>query len=155
MKTRNFQKLFGSTNFPAIGYSDFEVEKIERLFDVVILGQLRSFLKIAGKSSGGFLNDNFLLYQNIGLRRHFLAQLDLYESLQDIGEWELVRNKPFLIEIEFETQYYFTLSNEEGRMYIYDDERECATCLGMDLYEFIEKNSSIGIDNFCGNILEI
>ena len=48
----------------AIGYSEEEIKKIEKLYDIEVKGDFREFLRIAGRSSDGIINFdiNFLLF---------------------------------------------------------------------------------------------
>ena len=39
------------------GYSDEEIVKIERLFDIKIMGEMKLFFEIMGRCSGGLISD--------------------------------------------------------------------------------------------------
>ncbi|MEJ2046172.1 MAG: hypothetical protein P8X74_19570 [Reinekea sp.] len=58
-----------------VGYLDDEIKKLERLYDVVITGQMRSFLSEMGRSGGGLIGDDpIVLYrEKMSVRRHVLA----------------------------------------------------------------------------------
>lgn len=48
-----------------VGYSDLELEKIERLYDVRIAGDLKRFLSECGRSDRGLIGDDpIVLYRS-------------------------------------------------------------------------------------------
>jgi len=46
----------------AIGYSEEEIKKIEKLYDIEVRGDFREFLRIAGRSSDGLLTSTLTFY---------------------------------------------------------------------------------------------
>ncbi len=50
----------------AIGYSEEEITKIEKLYDIEAKGDFREFLKYAGRCGGGLLEDYTIdLFDNL------------------------------------------------------------------------------------------
>ena len=46
------------------GYSDEEIRRIEKLYDIEVKGDFRKFLKMAGRSSGNLLGDAVIILYN-------------------------------------------------------------------------------------------
>lgn len=46
----------------AIGYSEEEIKKIEKLYDIEVKGDFRGVLRIAGRSSDGLLTSTLTFY---------------------------------------------------------------------------------------------
>lgn len=44
-------------NRKTLGYSEEEIKKIEKLYDIEVKGDFREFLKIAGRSCGGIISE--------------------------------------------------------------------------------------------------
>lgn len=90
------------------GYNDQEIEKIERLYNIVAKGDFRDFLRRAGRCDGGVIGDDpLVIYRSSwGIRGQILFQLSFHNDLQDLEKWDFL-NKPFVFSLESETQYYF------------------------------------------------
>jgi hypothetical protein len=107
------------------GYSDEELSKIERLYDVKLTGDLRAFLSKMGRCDGGLLGDDpiFLYRSRISVRGHIETQMILFELMRGDENCGLLNCKPFLFSIENETQYYFVLTSADDpdAVYHYDE----------------------------------
>ncbi len=125
----------------AEGYDSNELLDIEKLFDININNDLKNFLEKYGKCSGGAIgDDSFIIYRDAKIRGHLLAQLDIIDSLQEIGEWDMVGSKPFLFAIQGETQYYFLPTNgaSKDKVYIYDDNNESLSNTNSSFLETVD-----------------
>lgn len=107
-----------------IGYDQPELRQLERLYGIVIAGDLERFLLKAGRSDGGIIGDDpVVLYRPTwNVRTHVLFQMKFFVSLQDAGAWEHLE-KPFVIALESETQYYFlkTGSSNPTQIHRFDE----------------------------------
>mgnify|MGYP001101860842 CR=1 FL=1 len=92
----------------ALGYDTHELGQIERLYDIKVQGQLKSFLYEMGKSDGGVIGEYLIpLYTpSWGIRSHLLFQVDFFDQMQEAGHYTFL-NKPFVVALVSETQYYF------------------------------------------------
>ncbi len=138
-----FQRV--RTEFPQAeplmrGYDQAELRKLEELYDIVIDGELASFLVKAGRSDGGVIGDDpVVLYRSAwSVRAHILFQLGLIESLQDAGAWVHVK-KPFVVSLESETQYYFlrTGATDGSRVFRFDGNVGSVSDTGMSLAGYL------------------
>lgn len=124
------------------GYTGDEIQKIERLYDIKVVGQLRDFLSCMGRCSGGFLGDDLLMfYRKIkSVRSHVLSQLTLRDDLCSLQLWELVNKKPFLVSFENQTQYYFLLTESDtpDLVYHYDENEDTVEATHWTFYEHIK-----------------
>lgn len=115
------------TNFIK-GYSDDELAKIERLYDIKVTDQLYDFLRCMGRCSGGLFGDVPLLFyrDQWSVRGHVLFQAGFTDELKKLQHYELTKQKPFFISIEWETQFYFLLtkSDNPNLVYHYDENEE-------------------------------
>lgn len=125
-----------------IGYSNDELCRLEKLYDIEINGQLRQFLSIAGRSDGGLIGDDpIILYRNSwSVRTHILTNADLFRSLQDIGAWDFLSN-PFLFSIESETQYFYVRTGpketQKDTVYHYDEDNKSVKSTGKTIFEYL------------------
>jgi len=109
------------------GYSEDEIIKIERLYDIKVVDQLYDFLYCMGRCSGGFFGDYPLMFYrgNKTVRSHILSQNSFREDLCNLQEYDIVSKKPFLISFENQTQYFFVLTESVNPNLIYHyDENE-------------------------------
>jgi hypothetical protein len=108
------------------GYSDEEITKIERLFDINITGEMKLFFQIMGRCSGGLISDGgFNIYRNNTLRIKVLGAADFVNDLRGLKGVEFIQQKPFLLACENETQDYFCLTDGDGKYQVYRyDENE-------------------------------
>ncbi len=124
------------------GYTESEIEKIGRLYNIDVKGQLKSFLREMGKSDGGLIGDSFIhLYRpSWKVREHFLFQFDFFSQLQEGGFYDYLNN-PFVFSLVSETQYYFvqTTLNNRDAVYHYDSNNETVKISSWDLVGFLKE----------------
>ncbi len=94
------------------GYSDEEIRRIEKLYDIEVKGDFRKFLKMAGRSSGNLLGDAvIILYNERWNPNSYLYYnyyfLKLYLEDTSFNFEEFIKEKPFIFAIEYETSYTF------------------------------------------------
>ena len=124
----------------AIGYSEEEITKIEKLYDIEVKGDFREFLKYAGRCDGDLLGDDpIILYRqtwNIQsyLRKNYFNFIDedytvLHGDLQ---------KKPFIFSIEMETYYfYIRTADDDLKVYCFDENEEKIKDTGMNFNEYM------------------
>ena len=124
----------------AIGYSEEEITKIEKLYDIEVKGDFREFLKYVGRCDGDLLGDDpIILYRqtwNIQsyLRKNYFNFIDedytvLHGDLQ---------KKPFIFSIEMETYYfYIRTADDDLKVYCFDENEEKIKDTGMDFNEYM------------------
>ena len=124
----------------AIGYSEEEITKIEKLYDIEVKGDFREFLKYAGRCDGDLLGDDpVILYRqtwNIQsyLRKNYFNFIDedytvLHGDLQ---------KKPFIFSIEMETYYfYIRTADDDLKVYCFDENEEILKDTGMNFNEYM------------------
>ena len=124
----------------AIGYSEEEITKIEKLYDIEVKGDFREFLKYAGRCDGDLLGDDpIILYRktwNIQsyLRKNYFNFIDedytvLHGDLQ---------KKPFIFSIEMETYYfYIRTADDDLKIYCFDENDEILKDTGMNFNEYM------------------
>jgi len=134
-----FQRVhaeFPQSESRMLGYDESELRKLERLYDIAIDGDLKAFLLKAGRSDGGVIGDDpVVLYRSAwSVRAHILFQINFIESLQEVSAWEHLQ-KPFVVSLESETQYYFlkTGSSNGSRIYRFDENAGCVSDTGLSL----------------------
>ena len=139
------------TNFIK-GYSDDELAKIERLYDIKIRGQLYHFLSCMGHCSGGFFGDDPLLFyrDQWSVRGHVLFQAGFTDELKKLQHYELTKQKPFFISIEWETQFYFLLtkSDNPNLVYHYDENEETVETTQWTFNEYLRKSIDLDTRNY-------
>jgi hypothetical protein len=131
--------VFPSALERMVGYDEAEIQKIERLYGVVISGDFSSFLRRAGRSDGGVVGDDpFIIYRNWNVRTHILFQVGFFNDLQEIGAWEYL-NKPFVFSLESETQYYFLQTGlvNSDLVFHYDENSRMVKSTGLSFYEYL------------------
>ena len=104
-----------------VGYENWEITKIEKLYDIKIDRSLKDFLLTMGRCSGGPIGDgSIILYRNsFSIRTHISIGFWLIDDLQNLGYFDLVGLKPFVFAIEGETYYMFLATEEEGEQFVY------------------------------------
>ena len=124
----------------AIGYSEEEITKIEKLYDIEAKGDFREFLKYAGRCDGDLLGDDpIILYRQTWsiqfyLRKNYFNFIDedytvLHGDLQ---------KKPFIFSIEMETYYfYMRTADDDLKIYCFDENEEKLKDTGMDFNEYM------------------
>ena len=97
------------------GYTEEEIAKIERLYDINIKGILKDFMLEMGCCDGELLGDDpTILYRDLwSVRDHILVQNQINESINDIIMSSSIEkmmeklDKPIVFAIEAETPYYY------------------------------------------------
>jgi len=138
---RIFESDQSYRNFQCLGYAQWEMESIERLYNIKVEGQLKGFLSEMGRSSGGMIGDSLIqLYRpSWRVRQHLLFQVDFFNQMQDEGFYEFLK-KPFVFSLVSETQYYFlqTSGDEKDVVCQFDSNVGVATRTEWDLVGFIK-----------------
>lgn len=123
-----------------IGYSDFELKRIERLYGINVAGDFADFLLKAGRCDGGVIGDDpLIIYRNSwSVRTHILFQIDFFNSVQEIGAFDYL-NKPFVFSFEHESQYYFLQTRNPDNMQVfhYDENAEAVRATGMSFEDYL------------------
>ena len=124
----------------AIGYSEEEIIKIEKLYDIEAKGDFREFLKYAGRCDGDLLGDDpVILYRQTWsiqsyLRKNYFNFIDedytvLHGDLQ---------KKPFIFSIEMETYYFYIRTADDNlKVYCFDENEEILKDTGMNFNEYM------------------
>ena len=124
----------------AIGYSEEEITKIEKLYDIEAKGDFREFLKYAGRCDGDLLGDDpIILYRQtwnmkIYLRMNYFYFID--EKFKILHEE--IKKKPFIFSIEMENYYfYIRTADDDLKVYCFDENEEMLKDTGMDFNEYM------------------
>ena len=124
----------------AIGYSEEEITKIEKLYDIEAKGDFREFLKYAGRCDGDLLGDDpIILYRQtwnmkIYLRMNYSYFID--ENFKILHEE--IKKKPFIFSIEMENYYFYIRTvDEDLKVYCFDENEEKIKDTGMDFNEYM------------------
>lgn len=123
-----------------IGYTEYELKKIGVLYDILIEGQLREFMLLAGRCDGGLIGDDpIVLYRpSWDVRTQILSQVELFNDLQDISAFDYMGNI-FRFSCEYETQdYYLITKKRDNLVYHYDSNEQKAECTNMTFYEYLD-----------------
>ncbi|MDC9622801.1 hypothetical protein PSI22_14430 [Xenorhabdus sp. XENO-7] len=123
------------------GYSEDEIPKLERLYDIKIKGQLYDFLIYMGRCSGGLFGDsplNFYQEQDT-VRGEVIFQSCQRQELAKIQRHDLMAQKPFFISIESYTQFYFLLTKSDNPdlVYCFDENEEVVEDTGLTFNEYL------------------
>lgn len=131
-----------------LGYSEEELGKIEKLYDIKISGALRDFLLEAGRSDGGLIGDDpIILYGNLwSVRDQILAQLGLRDDILNITlnatppTNHIFHKSPFLFSIEMETQYFYlnTAGSNPERVFHYDENNDTIEDTNIDFIDYMK-----------------
>ena len=127
----------------AIGYSEEEITKIEKLYDIEVKGDFREFLKYAGRCGGGLLEDyTIILYRELWsiqsfLRKNYFGFID-DEDFEEKVFYDELKKKPFIFSIEMETYYfYIRTADDDLKVYCFDENEEKLKDTGMDFNEYM------------------
>ena len=127
----------------AIGYSEEEITKIEKLYDIEAKGDFREFLKYAGRCGGGLLEDyTIILYRELWsiqsfLRKNYFGFID-DEDFEEKVFYDELKRKPFIFSIEMETYYFYIRTvDEDLKVYCFDENEEKIKDTGMDFNEYM------------------
>jgi len=127
----------------AIGYSEEEITKIEKLYDIEVKGDFREFLNYAGRCGGGLLEDyTIILYRELWsiqsfLRKNYFGFID-DEDFEEKVFYDELKRKPFIFSIEMETYYFYIRTvDEDLKVYCFDENEEKIKDTGMDFNEYM------------------
>ena len=162
-------KLFESNGF-CKGYSEMELKKIEKLYDVCIGGDLRCYMMLAGRCAGYLLGDGFsLMYAPVmSVRDHLLYQEGRRHILSEsVGLHGIVMEKPFFFSESFDTYSFFIKTkpknySDENKVYCLDENEDVVIEEDLPFIDFIldriekRKGDSLRRDVLCvGEMIEI
>ena len=129
-----------------VGYSEEELRKIERMYDITISGELAQFMLEMGRCDGGLIGDDPIILYRTGMsvRRHVMYQLRLefdFKEYRIEDGLKLLQYRPFLFSVEAETQYFFvaTKSDNPDRVYHYDENEETVSDTGISFLEYMKR----------------
>lgn len=127
----------------AIGYSEEEITKIEKLYDIEAKGDFREFLKYAGRCGRGLLEDyTIILYRELWsiqsfLRKNYFGFID-DEDFEEKVFYDELKRKPFIFSIEMETYYfYIRTADDDLKVYCFDENEEKIKDTGMNFNEYM------------------
>ena len=127
----------------AIGYSEEEITKIEKLYDIEVKGDFREFLKYAGRCDGDLLGDDpIILYRQTWdidsyLRMNYFGFID-DEDFEEKVFYDELKRKPFIFSIEMETYYfYIRTADDDLKVYCFDENEEKIKDTGMNFNEYM------------------
>ena len=131
------------TSNDVIGYTEYELKKIEALYHVTIQGQFREFMLLAGRCDGGLIGDDpIILYRPAwSVRAQIQFQISFFGSLQDAGAYDYMGEyaKLFCFSWEYETQYYYLITDHNDNLvYHYDENNETVKCTNLTFYEYLD-----------------
>lgn len=100
----------------SIGYTEDDISKIEKLYNINCNGYFRELLLFSGRNDGGFFgNDNgFVLYNEWTIYEHVRYQIFFRDILYDAGYVDLYNSKPFVFSVIDGVMYYFLITNENN-----------------------------------------
>lgn len=134
------------------GYSDEEIAKIERLYDIQVKGQLYDFLKTMGRCSGGLFGDDPLVFYRNGqtVRGNILYQDALRDELPSIQQYNMRKQKALFISVESYTQYFFLLTESEdtNKVYLYDENEETIEPTDWDFKNYLRHIVNVYTRNY-------
>ncbi len=126
-----------------LGYSNAELQQIERLYDVSLTGIFRQFLFELGRSDGGLIGDDpIILYRPTwDVRTQILHQVTFFNDMQDSGHFSFLREQPFTFSCENETQHFFirTSSEAEDLVYHYDENSRVVRNTELNFLEYMQQ----------------
>ena len=127
----------------AIGYSEEEITKIEKLYDIEVKGDFREFLKYAGRCDGDLLGDDpIILYRqtwDMGsyLRKNYFGFID-DEDFEEKVFYDELKKKPFIFSIEMENYYFYIRTvDDDLKVYCFDENEEKIKDTGMNFNEYM------------------
>ena len=122
-----------------IGYNDDEIRGIEELYDIEVKGDFREFLSIAGKSLGGLLGEEELIFYNdCSVREVVLTNFTLEEYLIEDEFYDVACGKFFVIGLKNRSEYIFiTTRDNDLKVYHYSRENRTLKETGMNFSEYV------------------
>lgn len=145
-------------SYSPIGYTEQEIARIEKLYNINCNGSFKELLLFSGRSDGGFFgNDNgFILYNTWSIYEHIKYQIFFRDILYDSNNYTYYNNKPFVFSVIDGVMYYFlNTANNDDKVYSFFDEtgEVLQTNFTLDEYLLIrakELNAPCStIHNFC------
>jgi hypothetical protein len=139
--TSDIFELVAKGAVEGMGYSCEELEKIGRLYNIDVRGQLEIFFRLIGRSAGALISDSLVQLYRVAwrVRQHLLFQADFSEQMQAGGFYGYL-NKPFVFSFISETQYYFLQTSSENFDKVYHfNSNDCSVAVTeWDLVGFLE-----------------
>lgn len=140
-----------------VGYENWEIPKIEKLYDIEVNRSFKDFLLTMGRCSGGPIGDAaIILYRkNFSIRSYLGIQFHLIDELQRLNCFDLVQLAPFLFAIEAETYYHFLLTKEAGKQFVYEfSENDDKVRKTRETFsDYIYRKAKWGIENFDQSVI--
>ena len=129
-------------NRKAIGYSDEKIKEIEKFYEIIIKDDLKDFFKIAGRSDGGLLNKNDLIfYKNLTVREHVIFQWNFDEKcIIDNELYEEIKEYFLVFLINKSLYYLISIEKDVEKLYVYSynmETQELLTHTGKTFNEFM------------------
>ncbi len=125
-----------------VGYSDDEIGKIEKLYDISVTGDFREMLKSMGRCAGGLIgDDNISLYRSAwSVRGQVLFQVAFKNQMKRSKNFSYFSGKPFVFSWVNEQLNYFLLtkSTESDKVYLFDENTGKVEDVGKTLFEFMK-----------------
>ncbi|MCG8313327.1 MAG: hypothetical protein MI976_08930 [Pseudomonadales bacterium] len=126
------------------GYSEAELEKISRLYDIHIEGDLKDFMVSMGRCSGGLLGDDVIVlyHGKWGIRGHLITQTGFRSRLVEL-KFYYGKKKPFLFSSIAENLDFFMLTNGESpyEVYCLNDSDDTVVSTGLSFLEYMQQLS--------------
>lgn len=140
-----------------VGYENWEIPKIEKLYDVEVNRSFKDFLLTMGRCSGGPIGDaEVILYrQTFNIRTYLGIEFQLIDELQRLNCFDLVGLSPFVFAIEAETYYHFLLTQEKGDLFVYEfNENEDKVTKTRETFSaYIYRKAKWGVEYFDQNVI--
>ena len=126
------------------GYTEAELEKISRLYDINIQGDLKDFMVSMGRCSGGLLGDDVIVlyHGKWGIRGHLITQTGFRSRLVEL-KFYYGKKKPFLFSSIAENLDFFMLTNGESpyEVYCLNDSDDTVVSTGLSFLEYMQQLS--------------
>ncbi len=140
MKGQEFKDCFAEKNTSHWkGYADDELENLETLYGISIVGQLKTFFMEIGRSDGGVFGGDYMpLYDpRMGIRDHLMFQLMFKDYLLSDGYHDLCKS-PFVFFTYEDLQFYYLMTRGSNlNVRFYDSNVELVEDTGLGLLEFL------------------
>lgn len=156
------EEIQNASVYELAGYSDMELQQIERLYDICINDDFELMLKNIGRScgcalSGGYTNTEVIidLYCSKNVRQQVISQYEQREKILNVAFREMkekncsdltqhrffkwVGGKPYFLSLENQTQHFLILTEEGGGypVYRYDENTEDICSINCDLKDYM------------------
>ncbi|WP_153043679.1 hypothetical protein [Xenorhabdus sp. KK7.4] len=130
------------------GYSEDDLIKLKRVYDIEIQGEFLEFLTYMGCCSGGLFGDQPLRFyqERETITSEVLFQSRFWNELQRIQRFDLLTKKPFFISKENDNFYFLlTKSNNPDLVYFFDKKHDEIINTGLTFNEYLR-----GLINYNG-----